>query len=572
MNCWAILGLEADADSRSIKRQYATLLKVHRPDEDPSGFQRLREAYEQALAWSRRESVMPAFSDGEQAGEASSPDTSFRGTLEVEPDLAPFGLSAAQQRAKQLLEDVTPDLLDQRLDQAQATHCSREFEELLLMMCLEPREDGMLLAQWGLERFNWLTTWQREDLSPHALQFLHQAYCREVKKRLREQLEAGHVDGFIETFLALKRADWLQSFERHDWFNATLAQVLVESDFWSTELFETLCAHQQWNPGDNQRRGPEPYWSMLLERHPYQAFLDEQRHLASLNQRNPQSRAARLFLTPMTTAERKAFARRFFEDDWNACRYLSERIKRQHPQLCRVLPDSDPYFWQALVPSGRTWPVNVGLLAASLAWAAGNDNGKAGPGDSVSDMLYGLYSQAIPCSVLLIVFSTFVLVVCRPLADRFWSLDVRLSRPVTRQLSFRDPPPLLLREFLPCWLMGGLTWTVLGAEALAAYAAVLVLLSALSRITWPATLRVAPPKLRIPVLGPALSIALMVCVIGLTVLFYIIASNQLMGRDQGLQPFAKRGCSGPLDSRQECQVAPTRQQWYGQLNAGKAHP
>src|SRR5687768_13438994 len=54
MNCWNILGIRADADERTIKRSYAALLKVHRPDEDLDAFQRLREAYEQALLLVRR--------------------------------------------------------------------------------------------------------------------------------------------------------------------------------------------------------------------------------------------------------------------------------------------------------------------------------------------------------------------------------------------------------------------------------------------------------------------------------------------------------------------------------------
>jgi len=44
---WAfgLLGLTEDADERSIKRAYAQRLRGTRPDEDPAGFQRLREAY-----------------------------------------------------------------------------------------------------------------------------------------------------------------------------------------------------------------------------------------------------------------------------------------------------------------------------------------------------------------------------------------------------------------------------------------------------------------------------------------------------------------------------------------------
>ncbi len=53
MNCWTVLDLPDDADERTIRRRYAQLLKVHRPDEDPVAFQRLREAYERALQLAR---------------------------------------------------------------------------------------------------------------------------------------------------------------------------------------------------------------------------------------------------------------------------------------------------------------------------------------------------------------------------------------------------------------------------------------------------------------------------------------------------------------------------------------
>ena len=50
MDCWHILGIAPTRDEAVIKRAYAQLLKKHRPDRDPDGFIRLREAYETALA------------------------------------------------------------------------------------------------------------------------------------------------------------------------------------------------------------------------------------------------------------------------------------------------------------------------------------------------------------------------------------------------------------------------------------------------------------------------------------------------------------------------------------------
>jgi len=63
-NCWSELGLdEATADNVVIKRAYARLLKQARPDDDPEGYQRLREAYDAALEqarWMRHRQAMEA--------------------------------------------------------------------------------------------------------------------------------------------------------------------------------------------------------------------------------------------------------------------------------------------------------------------------------------------------------------------------------------------------------------------------------------------------------------------------------------------------------------------------------
>lgn len=560
VNCWTILGLKADADLRSIKRQYATLLKVHRPDEDPVGFQRLREAYEQAMEWSRREPAMTSFSQREPVVERQAPVLSLEPELSFELEHLQFEHEPGARQAEQLLEDITVAQLDKRLAQARVSHCTREFEDQLLVICLSPRDDGMLLAAWGLKQFNWLSAWQRLDLSPHALELLLLAYCRHVERDLRELLEAGQVDEFIESFVALKQADWLQPFERHDWFNQTLARLLVDSPFWSAHVFETLCSHQHWHAAEDGGRCPQSYWSALIRRRDEQAFLETLERLAVLNDRDPVSRAARLLLTPMTDPERSAFARRFFEADWNACRTLSDKLQRLDPARCREMPNGDPYFWKALVQPRQAWPMFAGLLSASLIWAAGEYfSDKSGIGASFAAMLFWLCVLATPGAALLWVW--------RPVADRFWSLDVRLSRAVSSRLSFRRPAPLVLRELLPCWLMGALTWACCGAAAFAGYTVVLLALGRLSHVAWPEALTIKPSKVRLPALGPATSIALMIGVVGMTFLVYIVASGQLMGADQGLQPFAKRGCSGPFDSRQECRIAPTQNQWYGQSPA-----
>jgi hypothetical protein len=53
MDIWKELQISATTDKTEIRRAYAHRLKQVHPEDDPRGFQRLRDAYEAALQWSR---------------------------------------------------------------------------------------------------------------------------------------------------------------------------------------------------------------------------------------------------------------------------------------------------------------------------------------------------------------------------------------------------------------------------------------------------------------------------------------------------------------------------------------
>src|SRR5690606_23650077 len=57
---WSELGIEPTDDTRTIKKAYAKLLKQTRPDENPEAFQRLHQAYKDALARIKRDQQHPA--------------------------------------------------------------------------------------------------------------------------------------------------------------------------------------------------------------------------------------------------------------------------------------------------------------------------------------------------------------------------------------------------------------------------------------------------------------------------------------------------------------------------------
>lgn len=96
------LGLSPDADARAIKRAYHKLLKRHKPDSDPEGFRRVRDAFEVASD----AEAMRAFEAGFDGPVSSSEDEEPDG--EDEPE----DLPAAEEPESDVSPDVVHDALD----------------------------------------------------------------------------------------------------------------------------------------------------------------------------------------------------------------------------------------------------------------------------------------------------------------------------------------------------------------------------------------------------------------------------------------------------------------------------
>ena len=541
MSCWEVLGLSANADTRSIKRQYANLLKQTRPDDNPEGFQRLREAYEQALDWNP------------QAREPALVVEQVLHSTETGLPPVPAGLTAAQRVASELLEGITPALLDERFAQAAIYYSQREFEEQLLLRCLEPEQDFQALAHWGLEHFHWLGPWQRGDLPKQALLKLDQRLFKSLEEHLAGLLGHGDVEGFQREYANLEQFDWLKGLERRERLNELLAKLLLESPFWSAKLFNIVCKLNQWNNGSLTPNCPEPYWTRLLERSRSETFLSNQQHRLDLPPDTPDNRVAQLLFGDMTLAQRRGFSRRFQKEDWQACHQLARSIQASHPRLKSLLPDADAFFWLEWESPGTHW---LSFAAVMLACSVAAVQHHLLPGNGLNEAA----SAIALWSLLLCGLNGTLLLFWPGMADTFWALDQRLSQHLAPGLSPRRPPPLILRELLPCWVVAGVIGTLFGIVPLLAYGGAMLGMAWLDR---PAKNRANQNKASAYPTSWWLAWGLMLSVTLGTLALYAAHSLSVAGRNHGLQPWPERLCSRLPASVEGCRPPATQEQWYG---------
>jgi hypothetical protein len=353
MDCWTVLQLPEDTDERTIKRTYARLLKSCRPDDDPEGFQRLREAYEEALAYSRWRAD---WEDEEAPAQAPVAEEAY-GNLNDLAELmdvsalhpAPFDAPKVDP-AQALINGLNLHNLDHRWTLAQQEGCTEAFQAGLLRHCFEsPGERGAIVS-WAVQHLEWLTPWQQVAMTPWQHEALTGELLQEYRRALQELLEQKAEREFITQLTQFTQQPWLRVFDLQQQWQRIVLHLLHDTT-WSVALFERVCQAFGWD--DQKGVYPEPVWMWreLVARCEQESFYAHLQDKAQdLRRTSADALAARLLLTPMSTTQQKRLIDGFGDNEWNACQHLAETLTWRYPQLLERLPQADAFFWRKFVP------------------------------------------------------------------------------------------------------------------------------------------------------------------------------------------------------------------------------
>ncbi|WP_459207424.1 hypothetical protein ACSMEV_04525 [Pseudomonas sp. MLB6B] len=463
------LGLAHDADERAIKRAYARLLKVHRPDEDPAAFQRLREAYEGALEHARWreqcteneddvEGVLPCPDDS--ATDADVPQTSPTPVRPVEtmgdadeplPIAVPPVATAAPNTAASI-ETLLDGDLDQGLAQARQAGLEEAFERHLLRRCVQRTDFAVL--DWAQSRLGWLSAAQAPHLPTGELEVLADRLATRALGQLREAMAQARHSHALELMRTALASVWLAPLDRRTRFQARIADLLLHAEHWPPAFFEQVCALNGWDETLGHLPGDASQWQVLSQRQAGYQWEASLRERLALPAADAAQRAAWFLFADLAPAQRRQWADRFTLEDWQACAGLEE-VLAIHPQLPERLQRTPFVDWRAWSPRGYWGWAHVYTML--LLWSVLSVTMLTHRNTHGDDSLLLTVGMPLALALLLVGVGHY--------AWRLWSKVARARVLADVGLSLRLLPGglvrqgngvLLLRHLLPCLLLAAL--------------------------------------------------------------------------------------------------------------------
>ncbi|EJJ0546463.1 hypothetical protein ACN5L9_002493 [Cronobacter sakazakii] len=542
MRALEILGLEPGADERAIKRAYARLLKVCRPDDDPQGFQQLRDAYETALEQARRgvaDGDDDAFGDDDEHDDdtdmaAVAPDACRQIDDPLlaqpvnEPEPAPAESAPAPPaplytppRTTALLDGLNEENLNARWLEARAMGESREFEEAVLTRCLwHLAPDEYAFVAQAQARFEWLTPGQRVATDESQQNRLRHVLLTPYAEEMRAALEEGKDARYLACLRALANSPWLQSYDGQRQLQRLALSLLDAQPEWSPERFAALCRLFHWDETRGERPDLPDLWAQVIARDEEEALFVELTAKHDAAEDSPAHRAAQMVLRVQDEDARMLAGLDYTDEDWQACGRLTDQLEIGHPALIPRFAGADIHAWQqtyhklneAHGPMMRSLWL-VGMMMATFGWML-----PAVYDGTITPL--GVVLRVLVAPVVAMVVGIFPLVLWRGLARPFSDRDAALSERLLPRFIYsrRRKRWRLFAHVIPFCVVSVVIALVCGRLAMWIFVVVTLLLAWTDLWRYPGALRRFRQK-RAPLRGGRLKLVL------LALLFFAIVTG-----------------------------------------------
>ncbi|EJQ0790988.1 hypothetical protein NYD80_002137 [Cronobacter sakazakii] len=542
MRALEILGLEPGADERAIKRAYARLLKVCRPDDDPQGFQQLRDAYETALEQARRgvaDGDDDAFGDDDEHDDdndiaAVAPDAyrQIDDPLQAQPVNEPEPVPAESApappaplytppRTTALLDGLNEENLNARWLEARAMGESREFEEAVLTRCLwHLAPDEYAFVAQAQACFEWLTPGQRVATDESQQNRLRHVLLTPYAEEMRAALEEGKDARYLACLRALANSPWLQSYDGQRQLQRLALSLLDAQPEWSPERFAALCRLFHWDETRGERPDLPELWAQVIARDEDEALFAQLTAQRDAPGDSPALRAAHMVLRVQDEDARMLAGLDYTDEDWQACGRLTDQLAIGHPALIPRFAGADIHAWQqtyhklneAHGPMMRSLWL-VGMMMATFGWML-----PAVYDGTITPL--GVVLRVLVAPVVAMVVGIFPLVLWRGLARPFLNRDAALSERLLPRFIYsrRRKRWRLFAHVIPFCVVSVVIALVCGRLAMWIFVAVTLLLAWTDLWSYPGALRRFRQK-RAPLRGGRLKFVL------LALLFFAIVTG-----------------------------------------------
>ncbi|WP_137939660.1 J domain-containing protein [Chitinivorax sp. B] len=368
MTAWQILGIDPTPDVREIKRAYAKRLKITRPEDDPQGFQQLRDAYDWAQQWAMRPQETPAANDA----------VSLEDVVDTPPPEGPRAHPWQRQLISAIDDEPTHGIAVLQAALVDVGDAGRDvLEDMLVGLCLKAKSLSLGFMVHVADTFHWFDPAHRhaEELAA-LLAGMRHAQTAGVAQAAVTAISEATTQGEQAMRLLFQRAlgnEALESLDSRALFEIYLMQWLASdkppSDDFALFVGETLeWQHRNLHLRDaDQEAWQRLAWrlDMALERRRLYAIARQKETSLKPEWVKPLSIAANAFLAPFNRLKLQWQALDLRNQMAGA--YLVENWQRTHPVLLDEFDSRTVAFYRQDQPHLGQEPIKPIITIAIVA-------------------------------------------------------------------------------------------------------------------------------------------------------------------------------------------------------------